>query len=391
MLPLVARTVPLLVILLVGHGRAEVVLASDTKWSLVGNTTTVRRSQLSDFCPPPAGQENEVVILVNPEQFAGVEQATLSFNGAAIILYGAVLTGNPIEDTISITLDDSASQEPAGWPDVIPQSSLDAKSGAACDVVLTKIPNLIPGPYSIGVSTVGSSQRIAIYNATIFARNILPTTTAAQPSSTGSESGGRQADPSASLSSSARDGAYTQPTIRAPGSEGLGASRIAAIVLPSVLVPIILGLLFLWLRRRRRVRSHDAARNSSLQPFLDSSQSPSSPGNPATEKGFLDSKGHDAMSATSYTPSPGSSSLGTEATSMSRYGRARNLSPAITDAAEDAATTDPEQLIAIQRAVRQAGFSTQALLDSLNRVRPAPDPTTIDDTLMSPAPPHYDG
>ncbi|EJD37662.1 hypothetical protein AURDEDRAFT_129366 [Auricularia subglabra TFB-10046 SS5] len=413
------HTLPLLAALL-ASARAEVALASDTKrWSLTGNTTTVRRSQLSDFCPPPVGQENELVILVDEQQFSGNVQAAIRFTGKYITLCNA-------DDAISISLDNGGSQEPAGWPDVIPQSSLNAKTGAACDIVLTKFPNLVPGSYSIGVSTVGSSQRIAVYNVTIFASSILSTpTTASQPKDTSAtdsttsirttESSSSQpantssaTNPttlaanksSVSSSSSATTGAHTQATTREPGGDGLAASHIAAIVLPSVLAPVILGVLCLWLRHRRRSQAREAAEGSSLHPFLASAPSPPSQGTPSTEKGLADLKIPDAVSATSYTPSAGSSSLGTEATPAAHLGRMARTTRArptamlgtIGDAAvsDDAATADPAQLIAIQRAVRQAGFSTQALLDSLNRVRPSTDLASGDDPA-SPAPPHYDG
>ncbi|EJD37659.1 hypothetical protein AURDEDRAFT_129364 [Auricularia subglabra TFB-10046 SS5] len=381
----------------------EIVLASDTeRWVLSAdaNATFIRRSQIASFCPPPAGEENETVILAGRQPLAGFRQITLPFPAfvVEVVFYGAVIgeiSPDDQEESIYAEWDEGVNDATRRSP--IPKSSFDPKTKAACDIVVFDFADIGSDIHAISLNTYDDGQQIAIYNASLFTRPRQST-----PTGTGEPSSSGSATPVSSQSPSVTSDAVagvsrTSETQGTPRTSSLPPShagsdlppphssspvRIIAIVVPSILIPVVLIFLYLWARTRRR------RTNEGLRPYLEAAVPSEAP--PAKGDKLSPSMSPYILSGPSRIPPEGDrrSRKPVEMTQARRLEDDRSESPVGDDAVgDDLASEDPAQIEAIQRAMRRAGFSAQALLRSLNRVHPDPG---SQDELSSAAPPRYD-
>ncbi|KZV98028.1 hypothetical protein EXIGLDRAFT_832473 [Exidia glandulosa HHB12029] len=384
--------------------------ASSPNWALIGNVTRVPRSQVNSFCSTPAGHEDDQVLLVlDGGQLA---EPTLTFQGAAVIVHGALLTG--IHENVQTDIDDTGRSLPLVFPD----SSVDPNTGAVCDIILAAYTDLFAsGTHRVSVTPNGDGpSQIVIFNATVFDVPIdLPGSPPdAESSSTTSAITATTTTTITSTTTPARNETSSTSTSRDSGSAP-GASDqqkqqeqhqrssipIAAIVVPIVLVVLLTAMGLFFFRRRRAQRrlltlSHNES--NTVQPFPQSRP-------PATVARKGDAAALPPLSMAESSSNP----MATERsqkhlllakpplgdTSTETRSQATSSSAPAVASSDDTLTADPAQLLAIQQAVRRAGFSTQALLESLNRVQPeseggVPNSSRSRNDGHDIAPPHYD-
>ncbi|KAH7091802.1 hypothetical protein BKA62DRAFT_723997 [Auriculariales sp. MPI-PUGE-AT-0066] len=363
---------------------SSTILTSSTNWALQGDVKRATRSQIEFACPLPPGTAAMDPILLTFNGNGGLAAPVLQVQGAAVIVYGALLGG--AKESILRTLDGNGRSLP---PD-IDDSAINA-AGAACDIILAQGNNLGDGVHTLELSPYGGPEQImAIFNATIFD---APLTTTSSPTSSKTSSSSSSTSAS-SRSSTSQDSTASLGLVPSP-SQSKG-TPVAAIIVPIVVAVIVAAAALLWWRRRRANRrrqasvahdtftpsfSDDNATNratigettvpydmqsytagSSISPYTQSSTERADEKmrllNPKAGLGHSDTASSQGASGT---PSPRTDLSSLPAANSS-------VSPTRTSGAQDSG-----QMQALSEAMQRAGFSPEALLDSLNRVNARAD------------------
>ncbi|KZV98266.1 hypothetical protein EXIGLDRAFT_832350 [Exidia glandulosa HHB12029] len=299
--------------------------------------------------------------------------AVLRFNGSAITVYGAVLSLQHLKYEAYID------QE-------LP--SVHTFPTPGCRGSLVQYSGLDPAvEHRLWISNLAfddSAPYVAIYNATITNPPASQSSSSTVPSSS-SESTPSQSAPSPSSSKAAQ----TIPQgpnvtdVASPASTGTSSKsvRVVALIAAPVIVALLVLFVLVWyLRRRRRNRHlrHALPGEELLRPY------PSTP-MPMTSGGTLK---HPDLAVT-ITPATNSSTFAAPGPSSPRDAKyqALNLKPPPASPSEMPSTesmysnntssastpllpggSGPEDVAALEAAVRRAGFSISSVVASLNRL-----------------------
>ncbi|KAH7091805.1 hypothetical protein BKA62DRAFT_834836 [Auriculariales sp. MPI-PUGE-AT-0066] len=420
---------------------SRVVLPSSNEWQLSGSVKLTTRREILSFCPLTAGTSAEDPILLSFEQLGHIVSfPTLSFHGAAVIVYGAVIgnaTGHYFGD-----IDDGSYRQD------VPLEQVNAAKTAACDIVLFSVnTGTDSGPVHTTYVQPGTGNEIAIFNVTVLDQPLPSSAPPAQPTSTpgsssstatprSSDSGSVSGSGSSTLSSStttasdSSSSTHDREVTRASSSTfstsvesdtavvSLGtvpsprgkAIPITAIVVPVVVILLLafLAVLWWWLRRSRRLRQPvqpyaPPEPPSSTQPTAlipekrahriigekaaTASDAPWPVARPSTSDiSDPQSRAQEKMrrlntkraslyeSSQSMSPSISATSQVTPTSNVPLLGGASSSSGSSSRATPAPGANDPVQMQALSEAMQRAGFSAQALLESLNRVHAHADP-----------------
>jgi len=165
---------------------STVINADSGNWTLIGDVRLTTRAAIAQWCPPPAGTENDPIILTHDGN-GGLATPRLRFQGvflvlakrssrrradlfllsaAALIAYGAII--GDLEGNIIHSMDDAASSLPLPAEDVAAAESHSAAGDAACGLVIGRGNNLDPGEvHRFEMSPMGNLQ-FAIFNVELF-------------------------------------------------------------------------------------------------------------------------------------------------------------------------------------------------------------------------------
>lgn len=342
-------TVAALHILAVTAGQTTIYEAAAEEWSWIGSAERVARTSLRHVCPDiPETDTHDAIV-----SSSGADEIILKFQGGSIQVFGITFPSCD-DDPVLASLLVGAPTASTSVPIFSPGPCVTPKP-ARCNVLLAEWDDLNAAntnQIALSARTTAIEAPIAIFYASVF--------------SDGNPDGSNGRITSDSASGVTETRTLSSPSTSPTSSESGSNTRLARIIVPSIVVPLALlaALAFgaWWTMRRRNHTS--TLRKGELDPYLDISPRPYSASQAEKPTSRVNEKlaAQTAATRSGTTPPP----------------------PVFSDAVDD------PPLEEIRKAMHRAGFTPRALLASLNRVHArAADDAPAEAPLAEPSPPKY--